>query len=55
VPRSGITLARVWQVSRASDGRLVAWLGRRAQPGRGEGRSQIAFDRLGPGTQDSTS
>jgi hypothetical protein len=54
VPRSGIVLSRAWQVTRNSDGRLVAWLGRRARPGRGESRSQIAFDSIRTGSRGAT-
>jgi hypothetical protein len=46
IPRSGIAVARSWQLARAPDGTSVAWIGRRKRPGRGEGSSGLAFDRL---------
>ncbi|MFN2347760.1 MAG: hypothetical protein ABR616_18860 [Dermatophilaceae bacterium] len=48
VPRPGLLVTRSWQVARSADGQLLAWLGRRARTGRGESRSQVAFDQLRP-------
>jgi hypothetical protein len=48
VPRSGLMLTRSWQLTRAADGRLITWIGRRTRPGRGESRSQLRFDRTRP-------
>jgi hypothetical protein len=52
VPRSGLMLTRSWQLARSADGRLQAWIGRRARPGRGESRSQVTFDRTRPANTD---
>lgn len=52
VPRSGINMTRSWQRARSSNGGLLVWLGRRARQGRGESRSQVAFDRLRPDPGD---
>ena len=54
VPRSGLMLTRSWQLTRAADGRLITWIGRRTRPGRGESRSQVAFDRTRPAGSDPT-
>jgi hypothetical protein len=53
IPRSGLMLTRSWQLARAADGRLITWVGRRTRPGRGESRSQIAFDRTRPAGSDT--
>jgi hypothetical protein len=46
VPRSGAVLSRTWQRARAESGRVMLWLGRRKQNGRGEGNSGLRFDYL---------
>lgn len=48
IPRSGIAVARAWQVARTPDGRTLAWIGRQKRPSRGEGSSGLAFDQLLP-------
>jgi hypothetical protein len=54
LPRSGMMLTRCWQLARTADGRSLAWIGRRARPGRGESRSQVGFDRLRPADGEPT-
>lgn len=46
VPRAGVYVARAWQRTRWLGGRTVIWVGRRKTAGRGEGASQLAFDRV---------
>lgn len=46
VPRSGIRLSRAYQYTRWADGSRHVWIGRRKQPGRGEGSSGLKFDFL---------
>jgi hypothetical protein len=46
VPRSGVLVTRAWQLARTPGGRTLAWIGRRARPGRGEASSHIRFDDL---------
>jgi len=46
VPRSGAVVKRTWQRARAEDGTVLTWLGRRKTNGRGEGSSNLAFDRI---------
>jgi hypothetical protein len=46
VPRSGARITRVWQFARWTDGSRHLWVGRRKQPGRGEGSSGLRFDVL---------
>jgi hypothetical protein len=45
-PRSGKILTRRFQRCRWYDGRIVHWLGRRVQVGRGEGSSGMSFDQI---------
>lgn len=44
VPREGLHVSRMWQRARWSDGSTHVWIGRRKQPGRGEGSSELVFD-----------
>lgn len=44
VPRSGARVTRSWQYARWLDGSTHVWVGRRKQPGRGEGSSGLRFD-----------
>jgi hypothetical protein len=46
VPRSGARITRAWQLARWIDGSTHLWIGRRKQPGRGEGSSGLRFDVL---------
>jgi hypothetical protein len=46
VPRSGARVTRAWQFARWVDGSTHLWIGRRKQPGRGEGSSGLRFDVL---------
>lgn len=45
-PRSGKILTRRFQRCRWFDGRIVTWIGRRVQVGRGEGSSGMVFDQI---------
>ena len=44
VPREGITVTRRWRRARWIDGKTVLWVARRAEIGRGEASSGLAFD-----------
>jgi hypothetical protein len=44
VPRGGVALTRVPVVARTADGTYRTWVARRVRVGRGEGRSNLAFD-----------
>jgi hypothetical protein len=44
VPRDGIVVNRRFQLARTPDGRTVLWVGRRKEPGRGEGSSGLKYD-----------
>lgn len=44
VPREGIRVTRTYQYARWIDGATYLWIGRRKQPGRGEGSSGLRFD-----------
>jgi hypothetical protein len=44
VPRDGVRVQRVPVVARLADGTYRTWVSRRARVGRGEGRSNLAFD-----------
>lgn len=44
VPREGIRVTRTYQYARWIDGSTYLWVGRRKQPGRGEGSSGLRFD-----------
>jgi hypothetical protein len=44
VPREGARVTRSYQYARWSDGSTYLWIGRRKQPGRGEGSSGLRFD-----------
>ena len=44
VPRAGARITRAWQLARWTDGSTHLWVGRRKQPGRGEGSSGLRFD-----------
>jgi hypothetical protein len=46
VPRTGARITRAWQLARWIDGSTHLWVGRRKQPGRGEGSSGLRFDVL---------
>ena len=46
VPRNGAKVTRSWQFARWTDGSSYLWIGRRKQPGRGEGSSGLRFDVL---------
>lgn len=46
VPRAGVTVKKTWQRTRATDGTVIVWSGRRKQTGRGEGSSNLAFDQI---------
>jgi hypothetical protein len=46
VPRAGAKITRAWQLARWIDGSTHLWIGRRKQPGRGEGSSGLRFDVL---------
>jgi hypothetical protein len=46
VPRSGVIVTRSWQYARWVDGSTHVWVGRRKEPGRGEGSSGLRFDSL---------
>lgn len=48
VPREGARITRSHQYARWSDGSTHVWVGRRKQPGRGEGSSGLRFDFLEP-------
>jgi hypothetical protein len=45
VPRGGARVTRAYQYARWIDGSTHLWIGRRKQPGRGEGSSGLQFDR----------
>jgi hypothetical protein len=44
VTRVGAQVTRGWRYARWIDGRHLAWVGRRARPGRGPGSSGLSFD-----------
>ena len=44
VPRAGVRITRAYQYARWIDGSTHLWVGRRKQPGRGEGSSGLRFD-----------
>lgn len=46
VPRTGVYVDRSWQRARWIGGRTFVWVGRRKTAGRGEGWSQLVFDRI---------
>jgi len=46
VPREGTRVTRSYQYARWADGSTHLWMGRRKQPGRGEGSSGLRFDIL---------
>lgn len=46
VPREGARITRSYQYARWSDGSTHVWVGRRKEPGRGEGSSGLIFDIL---------
>jgi len=47
VPREGARVTRRFQYSRWLDGSTLLWIGRRKEPGRGEGSSGLRFDIAG--------
>jgi hypothetical protein len=49
VPREGARVSRAYQYARWIDGTSHLWIGRRKQPGRGEGSSGLRFDVLTTG------
>jgi len=49
VPREGARVSRTYQYARWVDGASHLWVGRRKQPGRGEGSSGLRFDVLTTG------
>jgi hypothetical protein len=46
VPRAGVLVTQASQRTRWMDGRVWVWLGVRKHTGRGEGSSELAFDRI---------
>lgn len=46
VPRAGIYVERTWQRARWTHGRTLIWVGRQKTAGRGEGGSNLVFDRI---------
>ncbi len=48
VPRAGAIVTRSWQYARWIDGSTHLWVGRRKEPGRGEGSSGLRFDDIVP-------
>ena len=46
VPRAGIYVERSWQRARWTHGRTLIWVGRQKTAGRGEGGSNLVFDRI---------
>ena len=46
VPRSGARVTLTFRRARGVGGRVFVWLGIRKQPGRGEGSSGLAYDRI---------
>jgi hypothetical protein len=46
VPREGLHVERIYRLARGTNGAMTLWLSRRSGPGRGEGRSGLAFDIL---------
>jgi hypothetical protein len=46
VPRAGARVTRAYQYARWVDGSSHLWVGRRKQPGRGEGSSGLRFDTI---------
>ncbi len=46
VPRAGIYVERSWQRVRWLHGKTLIWIGRRKTAGRGEGSSELVFDRI---------
>ncbi len=46
VPRSGVIIERTIHRTRWLDGRTYCWVGRQKRTGRGEGSSELVFDRL---------
>jgi hypothetical protein len=50
VPREGARVTRGFQYARWIDGSCHLWVGRRKQPGRGEGSSGLRFDTVDPQT-----
>jgi len=49
IPRAGARVTRAYQYARWGDGSTHLWIGRRKQPGRGEGWSGLRFDVVEPG------
>ncbi len=48
VPREGVIVSRSWHMTRSSDGRIHAWIGRRRRTGSGEASSGLRFDVVEP-------
>jgi hypothetical protein len=46
IPRAGVYVERSWQRVRWLGGRTLIWVGRRKVAGRGEGWSNLVFDRV---------
>ena len=46
VPRAGVWVRRHFQRTRWTDGEVFVWLGARKKTGRGEGSSNLAFDKV---------
>jgi hypothetical protein len=44
IPREGARVTRAFQYARWFNGVPLLWIGRRKQPGRGEGSSGLKFD-----------
>ena len=46
IPRSGVIVSRRFQRTRWLNGRVLLWMGRRKQAGRGEGMANLVFDSI---------
>lgn len=54
VPREGARVTRTYQYARWIDGSTHLWIGRRKEPGRGEGSSGLQFDVAEKGTEGNS-
>lgn len=54
VPREGARVTRTYQYARWIDGSTHLWVGRRKEPGRGEGSSGLQFDVAEKGTEGNS-
>ena len=48
VPRSGVVVKKSFQRTRWYHGKVLTWVGKHKEIGRGEGSSGLAFDQLVP-------